>query len=90
MVQAPSFQNLDFFSDMGKSLQSASKFGADAYKIGKSAAPTVGQMWKQVDRNSYDQYGVPAGDSFLQAKDMGKSLGGWGAVNQAGMFMTCE
>ena len=78
---------MSFLSDIGSSLSSASKVGADAYKIGKSAAPTVGSLWNTVDSNSYNQYGVPASNQFTEAKDFGKSVGGWNAVGQFGQQM---
>ena len=50
----PNLQNLDFLSDFGEGLQTASKYGADAYKIGKTVAPAAGDAWKVVDNASYD------------------------------------
>ena len=46
--------NLDFISDFGAGVQTASKYGADAYKIGKTVAPAAGDAWKVVDSSSYD------------------------------------
>ena len=76
--------NLDFISDFGAGVQTASKYGADAYKIGKTVAPVAGDAWKAVDNTSYDKYAVPATASFLDVKNQGKAAGGWNAVNKVG------
>ena len=80
-------QNLDFFSDFGAGLSSAAKIGADAYKVGKQVAPVAGKLWEGADKESYNQYALPATDSFLSAKNAGKSVGGWNTLGQIGGAM---
>ena len=71
-------------SDFGSALSSGAKIGADAYKVSKQIAPVAGDAWKSVDKASYDKYAVPGTATFLDVKDTGKSMGGWGAVDSMG------
>ena len=77
-------QNLDFWRDLGKGMKHAAKIGAKGYKIGKELAPEAGKAWNAIDSNSYNKFAVPGTNAFLEAKEMGKSMGGWGAVDAMG------
>ena len=77
-------QNLDFFESLGKGMQDAAKYGSQAYKIGKQVAPVAGDMMKYVAPEHYEKYAVPATKNFIAAKDLGKSMGGWKAVDAMG------
>ena len=76
--------NLGFMEDFGNGLQTASQYGAQAYKIGKQVAPVAGQAMQYAAPETYQKYAVPAANNFMAAKDFGKSQGGWGAVGAFG------
>ena len=77
-------QNLDFFERLGKGMQDAAKYGSQAYKIGKQVAPVAGEMMQHVAPEHYEKYAVPATKNFIAAKELGKSMGGWKAVDAMG------
>ena len=65
-------------------MKKVSKNAPAIYKGAKEAINAGGQAWKTVDPKSYDQYGRPAGNAMYEAKEMGKSVGGWKAVGEYG------
>ena len=73
-------QNLNWLNDMAA-------YGSQGYKFAKKVAPAAGDMWRQVDPNSFDKYAVPGTKAFLDAKDFGKANGGWAAVDNLGNQM---
>ena len=76
--------NLGFIGDFGNGLQTASKYGAQAYKVGKQVAPVAGDAMQYVAPETYKNYAIPVTNDFLAAKEFGKSKGGWGAVDAFG------
>ena len=69
---------------LGHGMESAAKYGSQAYKIGKTVAPYAGEAMQVVAPESYEKYAVPATADFMKAKEIGKSYGGWNAVDQMG------
>ena len=68
----------------GNSMKKVSKNAPAIYKGARDAINAGGQAWKAVDAKSYDQYGRPAGNAMWEAKEMGKSAGGWKAFGEYG------
>ena len=76
--------NLGFMQDFGNGLQTASQYGSQAYKIGKTVAPYAGEAMQYAAPETYEKYAVPATEDFMKAKDIGKSMGGWNEVGKIG------
>ena len=77
----------DFLHKMGHGMEKISHAATPIYKGARDAIYAGGAAWKEVDPKSYEKYGKPAGDTMWQAKEMGKSMGGWKAVDKAGQFV---
>ena len=81
---AMQLQNLGFLNDLGQGMESAAKYGSQAYKIGKTVAPYAGEAMQYAAPETYEKYAVPATEDFMKAKDIGKSMGGWNEVGKIG------
>jgi len=81
---AMQLQNLGFLNDLGHGMESAAKYGSQAYKIGKTVAPYAGEAMQYAAPETYEKYAVPATEDFMKAKDIGKSMGGWNEVGKIG------
>ena len=90
LAEQPELQQLSFASflhKMGHGMEKVSQAATPIYKGARDAINAGGAAWKEVDPKSYEKYGKPAGDAMWQAKEIGKSMGGWKAVDKAGHFV---
>ena len=83
-IPAMQLQNLGFLNDLGHGMESAAKYGSQAYKIGKTVAPYAGEAMQYAAPETYETYAVPATNDFMKAKEIGKSMGGWNEVGKIG------